>query len=77
MPRLGRELIAGRMAIRGLRAWPVRDFDKHLIVYQLDEGTLAVLRVVHGSRDLGALFGERPDEVREHAGGFGWASTRS
>lgn len=37
----------------GLRQWPVRDY---LIFYQADERELSIVRVLHGARDIPALF---------------------
>lgn len=37
----------------GLRAWPVA---KYVIPYRIMNGALDIVRIVHGARDLGALF---------------------
>jgi toxin ParE1/3/4 len=39
----------------GRRSFPVGEY---LIVYRIEDGDVLILRVVHGRRDLGALFGE-------------------
>ena len=55
LPKLGP---SGRFRSRGLsriRIWPLRGFDKILIVYSADRVSIDVLRVVHGARDLNAL----------------------
>ena len=39
----------------GCRSMPVGEY---LIVYCVDDGDALILRVVHGSRDLEALFGD-------------------
>ena len=38
----------------GTRSFPAGD---HVIVYDIDGADVRILRMVHGSRDLGALFG--------------------
>jgi toxin ParE1/3/4 len=45
-PRVGRVRDDLR---RGLRSYPVR---RHVIVYQIDEEAIVVLRIVHASMDL-------------------------
>ena len=56
LPRLGP---GGRFRSRGLRhvrVWPIRGFDKILMIYAAERGGgIDVLRVVHGARDLDAL----------------------
>ena len=38
--------------LTGLRMWPVRGFEKHLIFYQSVEDGIKVVRVLHGARDI-------------------------
>jgi toxin ParE1/3/4 len=55
LPKLGP---AGRFRSRTLnrvRIWPIRGFDKILIVYSAERTGIDVLRVVHGARDLDTL----------------------
>ena len=55
LPRLGP---GGRFRSRGLariRIWPIRGFDKILMIYTSDRGGIDILRVVHGARDLDGL----------------------
>ncbi|MEX1025024.1 MAG: type II toxin-antitoxin system RelE/ParE family toxin [Planctomycetota bacterium] len=47
-----------RAALAGLRSFPVKGFDKHLIFYRSTEHGIEVLRVLHGARDLGTIFEE-------------------
>jgi toxin ParE1/3/4 len=49
---------AGRFRSRGLariRIWPIRGFEKILIIYAIERTGIDVLRVVHGARDLDVL----------------------
>lgn len=48
-------------ALRDVRAWMVRGFPKHIIYYRPDPGGIEVIRLLHGSRDIVALFGDDPD----------------
>jgi toxin ParE1/3/4 len=45
--------------LRGLRILPLNGFEKYLIFYRLneEEHIVEVVRILHGSRDLPALFG--------------------
>lgn len=44
---------------KGLRSWPVPGFEDVRIYYLHPEPSLIrVLRIVHGKRDLGVVFGE-------------------
>ena len=42
--------------LRDVRSLPIGGFPKHLVFYQVRGAKLMVLRVVHGARDLEALF---------------------
>lgn len=40
----------------GLRMWPVRGFENHLVFYRETEETVEVVRVLHGARDIEDIF---------------------
>jgi len=42
----------------GSRVFPVRGFGKHLVFYRPVEDGIEILRVIHGARDIEALFEE-------------------
>ena len=42
--------------LRGTRRIAITKFPKHLIFYQAKDADIIVLRVLHGARDLEALF---------------------
>jgi toxin ParE1/3/4 len=42
--------------LRNVRSLPIGGFPKHLFFYQARRSEIHVLRVVHGARDLEALF---------------------
>ena len=44
--------------LRGTRRLPVAGFPMHLVFYQFEEDEIHILRVVHGARDLEALFSD-------------------
>jgi toxin ParE1/3/4 len=43
-------------SLRDIRRVPVAGFPKHLIFYRVEKGNVAILRVIHGARDLESLF---------------------
>jgi toxin ParE1/3/4 len=57
-PELGPARRFERSDLAGLRSFPVQGFDKHLVFYRPTERGIEVLRVLHGARDLGAIFDE-------------------
>jgi len=42
--------------LRDVRRLPIGGFPKHLLFYKVRRSQFIILRVVHGARDLGALF---------------------
>lgn len=58
MPKMGalREYLSPRLA--GLRMWPVPEFPRELIFYRPVEDGIEVVRVLHSSRDIAAIFDE-------------------
>ena len=40
----------------GLRMFPIKGFENHLIFYQPTADSILVVRVLHGARDIVALF---------------------
>ena len=59
-PGVGRPRPLRSPKAKNLRSWKVADFPKHLIFYRPlpDERGVQIVRVVHGARDLEALFNE-------------------
>jgi toxin ParE1/3/4 len=56
LPETGALCAFNANELRGTRRVLVLGFSKHLIFYQVREGEILVLRVVHGARDLESLF---------------------
>jgi toxin ParE1/3/4 len=42
----------------GTRVWRIRGFKSYLVFYRVLPDELEIVRVLHGSRDLGVLFGD-------------------
>ena len=58
MPEIGSLQQFEHPALKDLRRWPVKGFEKHLIFYQLVASRIEIVRVLHAARDLGNLFDE-------------------
>jgi toxin ParE1/3/4 len=60
-PRMGKvtQLVVPRFG--EVRQWRIKDFKEYLILYQVQEDVVEILRVLHGARDLDNLLNE-PDE---------------
>lgn len=57
MPGMGRLREFGRPDLADVRSWPVGGFNDYLIFYRPTATGIDVLRVIHGARDVDALFG--------------------
>ena len=55
-PGLGRLREFTSTALTGLRSHLVKNFENHLVSYRAVESGIEILRVLHGARDLEALF---------------------
>ena len=58
MPKIGSMRNFRNPRLSGLRMFPVKKFDNHLIFYQVAGEELFIVRVLHGARDIVALFEE-------------------
>jgi toxin ParE1/3/4 len=56
MPGIGSARDYRNPRFAGLRMFPVKNFQNYLIFYQSTEEELIVVRVLHGARDIAALF---------------------
>ena len=43
--------------LKGLRVWPVKGFNRHLVFYIADEARIRIVRVLHSSQDIDSIFG--------------------
>jgi toxin ParE1/3/4 len=44
----------------GIRVWPIHGFRNHLAFYRTTIEGIEVVRVLHGARNIEALFGDAP-----------------
>jgi toxin ParE1/3/4 len=56
MPELGGRSESAHPILSKLRIWPIHRFRKYLILYRPLANGIEVVRVVHGARDIEALF---------------------
>jgi toxin ParE1/3/4 len=56
MPGAGRAFPSRQPAIAQIRFRPINGFRNYLIFYRVIDSGIAVVRIVHGARDLPALF---------------------
>ena len=45
--------------LEGIRMWHIAGFESYLIFYCPTESGVEIIRVIHGKRDIGDLFGGR------------------
>ena len=45
-----------RKDMANVRCWPIRGFENYLVFYRPTHLGIEVLRVLHGARDIGAVF---------------------
>jgi len=55
-------------ALKGLRVWPVKNFEEFLIFYAVQGDTARVIRVLHGKRDIDRILKKEPadDDIIIH-----------
>lgn len=58
MPDMGRPRIFKHSELSGIRSLRVAGFRNYLVFYRSEAGGVSIVRVLHGARDLDALFGE-------------------
>ena len=56
MPGIGSARDFRNPRFAGLRMFPVKKFENFLIFYQSTEEEILIVRVLHGARDIAALF---------------------
>jgi toxin ParE1/3/4 len=56
MPDMGSTRDYHNPRFSNLRMFPIKKFENYLIFYQSTEEELLVVRVLHGARDIAALF---------------------
>ena len=63
MPGAGAPKPIANPRLAGLRTWPVRGFDEFRVYYLAQNDIVAVLRILHGKRDVGSVLQEQTLEV--------------
>ncbi len=58
MPGIGTKWESKNIALAGMRFCPIPEFRNYLVFYQLQQGTVHIVRVIHGARNIPALFNE-------------------
>ena len=53
--------------MKGLRLWPVKEFDEFLIFSVVAGDTVRVIRILHGKRDIDRILKKEPvDDDKVH-----------
>ncbi|MBK1705098.1 type II toxin-antitoxin system RelE/ParE family toxin [Halochromatium glycolicum] len=60
-PQIGAYLNLSNPALKHMRKWRVRGFEKYLVFYLPRPDGMSVIRVLHASRDWWGLFGIETD----------------
>jgi toxin ParE1/3/4 len=61
MPELGGRCEFSHPRLSGLRMWSIRGFEKYLIFYLPTDQGIAVVRVLHGARDIESILEQEED----------------
>ncbi len=58
MPEMGTLCRFQSPEAAGIRVWSIRGFEDYLVFYRPIEGGIDIVRVVHGARDILAIFAD-------------------
>ncbi len=61
MPELGGQFDVRISHLAGLRVWQIKGFEKYLVFYCPIEQGVEIIRVLHGARDIAAVFEAEDD----------------
>ena len=61
MPTMGAPYEVSNPQLAGLRKWPIHGFGDFLIFYVEHRGTIEVVRVIHGARDIPRVLDENTE----------------
>jgi toxin ParE1/3/4 len=56
MPGMGRLREFDAPEFRDVRSWPIKGFESYLVFYRPTPRGIEVMRVLHGARDIDAIF---------------------
>ena len=62
-PQGGAPKHLSREALRGLSSWPVKGFEDLRVYYLAYEGSVRVVRVLHGKRDINNILEKEGDDT--------------
>lgn len=65
MPGMGRVRRFPHAEVGELRSWAIPCFERYLIFYRALPDGIEVIRVIHGMRDLGGIFGDQSNKEEE------------
>ncbi len=57
MPEMGARCGFKKSSTKGMRRWPVPDFENWLIFYLPKTTGVEIIRVIHGARDIEVILG--------------------
>jgi toxin ParE1/3/4 len=57
-PEIGHPCQFENPGAAGIRVWRVQGFENHIIFYRASKNGVDIVRVIHGHRDLDAIFGD-------------------
>ncbi|ETW99553.1 MAG: hypothetical protein ETSY1_14550 [Candidatus Entotheonella factor] len=60
MPWIGQACEFSSSRAQGLRRWQIRGFENYLIFYRPENDGVTIVRIIHGSRDIEAIFNSDP-----------------
>ena len=60
MPYLGAACYVENPLLFGLRRWPIKGFEKHIIFYLVIEDALDIVRVLHSAQDIATALEVEP-----------------
>lgn len=55
-PGIGRTMAFRNRSLTGIRMFPLKGFPRHLVFYLPLQDGVEIVRLLHGSRDIGSLF---------------------
>jgi len=58
MPEMGTRCRFNNADASDIRLWSIRGFENHLVFYRPTSSGIEIVRVLHGSRDILALFAD-------------------
>jgi toxin ParE1/3/4 len=56
MPGMGAMREFSNPAHKGIRSWPITDFENYLIFYRPIDDGIEVVPILHGARDIDQIF---------------------